>query len=89
MSESTRSDPQALVERELVERIEAKPTDPFQRRTLEEAAREVEPQMQVYGPNAQCITDKSLGKATPQDRKGIFRCGQEALPCDGAFVNAP
>jgi hypothetical protein len=67
MSEPTSSDPQALVEQELVERIQAKPTNPFRQRNTQEAAREVEPQMQVYGPNAQCITDKSLGKAPPQD----------------------
>ena len=73
MSEPTSSDPQALVEQELVERIKAKPTNPFLQRNTEEAAREVEPQMQVYGPNAQCITDKSLGKATPQDRSSDDR----------------
>lgn len=51
MSEPTRSEPQELVEREFVERFQAKP-NPFQQRNPEEAAREVEPQMQVYGPNA-------------------------------------
>ena len=73
MSEPTSSDPQALVEQELVERIQAKPTNPFRQRNSEEAAREVEPQMQVYGPNAQCITDKSLGKAPPQDQSSDDR----------------
>jgi len=60
------------VERELAERFQAR-TNPFKLRNPEEAAREVEPQMHVYGPNAQCITDTSLGKATPQDRRDPLR----------------
>jgi hypothetical protein len=68
VSEPNLSGNQELVERELVERLQARP-NPFKLRNPEEAAREVEPQMHVYGPNAQCITDTSLGKATPQDRR--------------------
>jgi len=67
VSESPSDEHQELVERELSERFQTKHA-PFQQRNPEEAAREVEPQMHVYGPNAQCVTDKSLGKATPQDR---------------------
>jgi hypothetical protein len=84
VSEPRSGEHQEHVEREFVERLEAK-TNPFELRNPEEAAREVEPQMHVYGPNAQCVTDKSLGKATRQDplravlhaRGDVFRCGQK------------
>lgn len=72
MSEPTLSGNQELVEQELVKRFQAR-TNPFKLRNPEEAAREVEPQMHVYGPDAQCITDKSLGKATEQDRRDPLR----------------
>ena len=71
MSEPTRSEHQELVARELLERFQAR-TNPFKLRDSGEAAREVEPQMHVYGPGALCITDKSLGKTTPQDRRDPF-----------------
>lgn len=67
MIEPTLNGQQELVERELMERFQGR-TNPFKLRNREEAAREVEPQMHVYGPGAQCVTDKSLGKAAPQDQ---------------------
>jgi len=42
-------------------------TDPFQPRDPEEAAREVEPQLHVYGPGAICATEKR-GYARPGNR---------------------
>jgi hypothetical protein len=77
VSEPTLSGDQELVERELEERFRAR-TNLFKLRNPEEAAREVEPQMHVYGPGAQCITDTSLGKATPQDRRDPIRLVVEA-----------
>jgi Matrixin len=73
MSEPTLSGNQELVERELTERLQAR-TNPFKLRNPEEAARKVEPQMHVYGrAGAQCITDTSLGKRSPQDRRDPFK----------------
>jgi predicted Zn-dependent protease len=51
---------------ELVERFQAR-YNPFQPRNPEEAAREVEPQIHVYGSGAICDTDKR-GYATPGNR---------------------
>jgi hypothetical protein len=42
-------------------------TNPFQLRNSDEAAREVEPQIHVYGPDAVCDTD-TRGHATPRNR---------------------
>jgi hypothetical protein len=42
-------------------------SDPFRRRDPEEAARDVEPQLHVYGPGAVCDTD-TRGYATPGGR---------------------
>jgi hypothetical protein len=77
VSEVAGSEHQELVERELAERIGAR-ADPFRLRDPGEAAREVEPQMHVYGPNAQCITDNSLGKPEPQDRRNPLKIVLEA-----------
>jgi hypothetical protein len=86
MSEPTLSGNQELVGRELTERFQAR-TNPFKLRNPEEAARQVNPQMHVYGPNAQCITDTSLGKATPQDSRdplelvvGVGAPGEGIIP---------
>jgi hypothetical protein len=62
---------------ELVERFQAR-TYPLEPRNPEEATREVEPQVHVYRPDARCITDKSLGETTPQDRRDPFRLVVEA-----------
>ncbi len=66
------SEHQEFMGRELSERFQAR-NNPFEPRNPEEAAREVEPQMHVYGPDARCITDKSLGKATPQDQRNSLK----------------
>jgi hypothetical protein len=53
-------------------------TYPLEPRNPEEATREVEPQVHVYRPDARCITDKSPGETTPQDRRDPFRLVVEA-----------
>jgi hypothetical protein len=45
-------------------------TDPFRMRDPDEAAREVEPQVHIYGPGAVCDTE-TRGHATPRNRSPL------------------